>query len=450
VGDWLEHSNQWGQHATGIFVRRKFKQLSEVIARSKQVFTPIGAKYNEQKSEWIMPGGARLLFRYLERDSDAMEYQGHSYTRVYVEEATNFPFPDPIDKLRATLRTTKEGLQVGLRLTGNPGGPGHLWVKKRYIDPDPAGWKIIVEKFMNPFTHQEMELERVFIPSKLSDNEACMRNDPLYAARLQQQGSKQLVEAWLLGLWDIIDGAFFSEWDSVKHVLPYEWLQRIPPHSYCYRSFDWGYAKPFSCGWYVMSDGTWGLPRGALVKIDEWYGCTEKPNTGLRLDAGAVAEGIKARDEALERRYGLRVRSGVADPAIFIKDGGPSIAEEFMKRGVIFSRADNKRVPGWVQLRTRLVGDAEGPQLYFMETCDDTIRTLPTLQHEEKNLEDLDTDGEDHAADETRYACMARPVVRDKSKAQGILMPKLPGQLTFNDLLAMNRKKRLMAEAERA
>jgi hypothetical protein len=144
IGDWLDHSARYGENAIGIFVRRKLTQLSEVIARTKQLFKLLGAKYNEQQKTWTMANGARLKFVYLEKDSDAEEYQGHSYTRVYVEEVTNFPTSGPIDKLRATLRSGA-GVPVGMRLTGNPGGAGHNWVKKRYIDPDPRGYKIITE-----------------------------------------------------------------------------------------------------------------------------------------------------------------------------------------------------------------------------------------------------------------------------------------------------------------
>src|SRR5688572_4057934 len=142
IGDWLNHSSIYGENAIGLFVRRKLTQLSEVIARTKQLFSKLGGRYNEQKKEWTMPNGARLKFAYLERDSDAEEYQGHNYTRVYVEEATNFPFPEPIMKLKATLRSTS-GVPCGMRLTGNPGGPGHHWVKARYIDPNPRGYEVL-------------------------------------------------------------------------------------------------------------------------------------------------------------------------------------------------------------------------------------------------------------------------------------------------------------------
>lgn len=443
LGDWLLHSSQYGEHAAGVFFRRTYRQLSEVIARSKVLFGRLGAVWNEQRSEWTMPNGARLLFRHLERDSDAENYQGHNYTRVYIEEATNFPTPSPINKLRATLRSPA-GIPVGLRLTGNPGGPGHAWVKKRYIDPAPQGYVPIKETFKNPFTGEQTVLERIFIPSRVIDNPRI--DQAQYIAQLQQTGSKQLVDAWLLGKWDIVEGAFFIEFDPERHVLPAEWIGRIPRNSYIFRAFDWGYAKPFSVGWYAVSDGSWGLPVGALLRFQEWYGSTGTPNEGLKLDAGLVAEGIKERDNQLTRLYGFVVRRGVADPSIFIRDGGPSIMETMSRAGVFWQRADNKREPGWQQVRRRLVGTAGKPMLYFTENCEDVIRTLPTLQHDERDPEDLDTDGEDHAADELRYACMSRPIVIDTTPKIEIPFPRPPGQYTFADLLARAKAKRLQEE----
>ena len=142
------------------------------------------------------------LFAYLERDSDAEEYQGHNYTRVYVEEVTNFPSPAPIDKLRATLRSGS-GVPVGMRLTGNPGGAGYNWVKKRYIDPAPRGYKLLTEECEIELDGEKrmVSLDRVFIPSKIGDNQLLMRNDPTYILRLRQSGSEALVKAWLEGNW---------------------------------------------------------------------------------------------------------------------------------------------------------------------------------------------------------------------------------------------------------
>lgn len=405
LGDWLQHQNLYGEYAIGKFFRRKRTQLSEVIARSKQLFRPLGAKYNENKSEWLFPNGARLGFSYLERDADAENYQGHSYTRVYIEEVTNFPSPGPINKLRATLRSAA-GVPVGMRLTGNPGGPGHNWVKARYIDPCPKGYKILEEEEELEVAgiQTTVKIARVFIPSKLRDNQLLFQNDPSYVLKLRQAGSEALVQAWLDGNWDIIDGAFFNEW-SPRHMLDTEdWLRRIPRSAPRFRAFDWGSAKPFSVGWYAISDGQWGLPRGALVKYREWYGA-KGPNIGLKMTADLVAKGIK------QRELGEKVRYGVADPSIFTRDGGPSIAETMAVNGCVWWRADNKREAGWAELRRRLVGGPDGPMLYFLDCCTDSIRTIPNLQHDATDLEDVDTEGEDHAGDETRYACMSRPFI---------------------------------------
>lgn len=445
IGDWLEHSNTYGQWATGVFFRRKFKQLEQVVARTRQLFPQIGAKYNEQKAEWIMPGGASLKFRYLERDSDAQEYQGHSYTRVYVEEATNFPTPAPINLLRGTLRSA-QGVPVGMRLTGNPGGPGHHWVKARYITPDPRGWKILQEEFVG-MQGEKLILERVFIPSKISDNALLYVNDPYYIARLRQAGSEALVKAWLEGDWDLVDGAFFDCWQAGKHILPAAiWEKRISRYALRFRSYDHGYAKPFSVGWYAVSDGTWGLPEGSLIKYREWYGSDGKPNNGLRLTVDLVAKGVISREWIPDPDDGQLVREpvqyGVADPSIFVRDGGPSIMETQLANGVSWRRADNKRIPGWAEMRRRLVGVNGRPLLYFLSTCDDSIRTIPTLQCDETDPEDLDTEGEDHAADETRYACMSRPWTEFEPAEETVQYPKLPSEMTINELIAARSERR--------
>lgn len=446
IGDWLQHSALYGEHAIGVFVRRKLTQLSEVIARTKQIFPKLGAKYQEQQKTWTMANGARLKFVYLERDSDAEEYQGHSYTRIYIEELTNFPSPAPINKLRATLRSGA-GVPCGMRLTGNPGGPGHNWVKARYIDPAPEGYKVITEETELELDGQKItvSLDRVFIPSKLGDNTLLIRNDPTYVLRLRQSGSEQLVKAWLNGDWSIVDGAFFDEFSEELHVRDAALARYIPRNWLRFRAFDWGSAKPFSVGWYTLVGEDWepstGLffPRGALIKYQEWYGA-RGPNVGVKMLATAVADGIWEREKDLLPRY------GVADPAIFIRNGGPSIAEDMAVHRCTWRPADNKRMAGWEQLHKRLKGENGLPMLYLLDNCADTIRTLPVLQHDERNSEDLDTDGEDHAADETRYAVMSRPWQPRPIPVAGNGLPKLPGQFTFNELVERSRRRRIAEE----
>ena len=448
IGDWLQHSSLYGDAAIGIFFRRKLVQLMEVVARTKQLFPKLGAKYNEQQKTWTMPNGARLKFAYLERDSDAEEYQGHNYTRVYVEEVTNFPSPDPINKLRATLRSGS-GVPCGMRLTGNPGGAGHNWVKRRFIDPNPRGFQLITDdtEIEVDGVKQVVKLDRVFIPSKISDNLLLMRNDPTYILRLKQSGSAALVQAWLEGNWDIIDGAFFDEWDENTHVLSsHAFMPLMRPDWLRFRAFDWGSYRPFSVGWYILPDRdiTFGeviIPKGAMIKYREWYG-SQGPNKGLKMTADLVAQGI------VRQEQGERIRYGVADPAIYIRDGGPSIGETMALHRCMWRRADNKRKAGAEMLRQRLVGVDGRPMLYFLDCCEDTIRTLPTLQHDDKDPEDVDTEAEDHAYDETRYAVMSRPWVPRPAVPAGNGLPKLPSEMTITDLVDKLRDKRLAKEAD--
>lgn len=470
LGEWLSHSAAYGENAIGLMVRRTYKQLVETIERSRVIYSPLGAKLSDDM--WRFPNGARLRFAYLERDADADNYLGHSYTRVYVEEITSFPNERPIMKLMATLRSGK-GVPCGFRATGNPGGIGHHWVKKRYIDHAPLGWKITKQIFKNPLTGEEIERDRVFIPSKVQDNKFLGTE---YVANLQMSGSPSLVKAWLEGDWNVIEGAFFPEFSIEKHVIaPFA----IPEHWLRFRSMDWGSASPFSVGWWAVAGDTHipgqavdirvargsqerdsnftpqhegeperiirALPRGALVRYREWYGA-DKQGHGLKLTAEEIAEGIKAKEINDPKDS---IVYGVLDPAAFSSDGGPSIAERMARTGVWFRHADNRRVArigaigGWDQVRQRLNGDDENPMIYFFSTCTDSIRTLPALQHDPDRAEDVDTESEDHAPDEIRYACMSRPYIKDlqKTERSRILSVGPMNEVTLEDLFESNENQ---------
>ena len=390
--------------------------LDDAIERSKEIYTKIGAQWHDQKKTWTFPNGARLRFRPLERTSDADKYQGQNITDACVEEAGQYPESAPIDRLNGVLRSAY-GVPTQLILTGNPGGAGQQWIKARYVDPCSDGYRVLVRKLPNGSEHKY-----VFIPSLLEHNRRLMEVDSDYVNRLYLVGSPKLVDAWLRGNWMAIEGAFFDCWSSEHVIRPFE----IPDDWMRFRSGDWGSAKPFSIGWWaVASDDTktpdgW-IPRGAMVRYREWYGAAKDtqgqtmPNQGLKMHAEMVGSGIKQREKDEHIDY------GVMDPSAFAKDGGPSIVD---RMGVFFRRADNKRVGtkgaigGWDQMRARLEGEDFGepmytrPMIYCFNTCVDSIRTIPALQHDETRPEDLDTDMEDHAADEWRYACMSRPYVK--------------------------------------
>jgi len=458
LGDWLSHSAKYGADAIGLMVRRKRTELMETYERAKQIYKPLGFKFVDAGSDshvCTAPNGARLRFAYLEHDSDAEGYQGHSYTRVYVEEIGNFPNPGPVMKLMATLRSAK-GVPCGFRATGNPGGPGHQWVKARYIDPSPRGWKVIPTEFTNPFTGEKVIKERIFIPGRITDH-TLLGND--YVANLQMSGSPELVRAWLEGDWNVIAGAFFPEFSADKHITE---PMKLPEHWQRFRACDWGSAKPFSVGWYAVSEGELKqFPRGALIKYREWYGMQDgQPNVGLKLTAEEVAEGIIERDD---RGYEFKWPHSVIDPSAFQENGGPSIAERMLvhtKKRVAWRAADNKRVSargamgGWDQLRARLKGEDDRPMLYFFSTCVHTIRTLPALQHDDKKAEDVNSDGEDHAPDETRYACMSRPFLKrpaptDVPTEQALLNASIQNQ-TMGALMKRHLSKKSKERSEMA
>jgi hypothetical protein len=258
----------------------------------------------------------------------------------------------------------------------------------------------------------------MFIPSRIQDN-AYLRGSKQYIAMLKSAGSEELVKAWLEGDWDVVAGAYFDCWRRERHVIkPFT----IPRHWLRFRAFDWGSARPFCVGWYAVSAGDHEMiPRGALVKYREWYGA-KAPNVGLKMDAEDVAKGIK------EREKGEAIKYGVADPSCWKVDGGPSIAERMdMSHGVKFIK----------------VGEDNQPMIYWFHTCVDSIRTIPLLQHDEKRLEDIDTEMEDHAGDETRYACMSRPwVPADQKKVD----PIYPDQLPINELIKYHAKQRSVSK----
>ncbi len=413
-------ADRYGLHQKGIFFRRELPQLEAAIERCKDIYLPLGWSWAEQKKTFTHPNGATLKFRPLERDSDAEKYMGHDYTDIYFEELTNYPDPRPVNKLRATLRSGA-GVPCQFHATCNPGGPGHNWVKARYIDPCPSGYEVLTDKDGN---------ERVFIPAKLTDNLELLTADPGYVGRLRQAGSEQLVKAWLNGDWSIVEGAFFDCWSDKNVIRPFE----VPEHWLRFRSFDWGSARPFSVGWWAVASDDYlhnasRIRRGAMVRYREWYGCKKgEPNVGLKLSKEAVAQGILAKEQE-----GEKIAYSVADPAIFAEDGGPSIAETHGNEGIYWQKADNKRIArygspgGWDEMRQRIIGtrsveddgtilDDGEPMIFTFQTCTDSIRTIPVLQHDPNRAEDVDTNAEDHAADEWRYACMSRPWIKKEPK----------------------------------
>jgi len=406
------------------------------------------------KDEIRFWNGSKIYLCHCKDPKDIYKYQGAEMHLLLIDELTHFT-EDMYRFLRNRVRMV--GVDVPEKWQGrfpriicgaNPGNIGHLWVKQTFVEGQP------------PFAIRELPaadggMRRQRIPARLEDNPSMAEDDPGYEGRLEGLGSETLVRAMRWGDWSIIEGVFFDCW--------HDWVLRggiirpfkIPDWWLRFRSHDWGSARPFSVGWWAVAGedfqhGKILIPRGALIRTREWYGAKRDEqgntvaNTGLKMTAKAVGRGIVERTPK-----GHEISYTVADPAIFAKDGGPSIMERLMEGGVKnIRRADNRRVSnrgamgGWDMLRERFIGEAfDGdirPMLYMFDACREAIRTIPALQHDEARPEDLDTGAEDHVADEIRYACMSRPYARPKPDGARAV----DATPTFGDRLSKHLKLR--------
>ena len=357
--------------------------------------------------------GAKIHLCHCKDEKHRFNYHGAEIHVLLVDELTHFS-----DRIYRYLRGRVRAVGLGklppefagrfprILACSNPGNIGHQYVKAAFIDPR-APFEI------EWASDDEGGMLRQFVPSKLADNPHMEADDPEYRQRLRGMGTA-LARALEEGDWNVVEGAYFDGWNQAMVIRPFKW----PDHWFKLRSFDWGSARPWSHGWWVVASepcihpGGFVIPKGAMIRVAELYGGdADKPNTGWKWKIGRVAAAIK------ERAPFPREDDAVADPAIFAEDGGPSIAEQLREHGVDFRRADNSRAPGWEQLRDRMVGEDGRPMIYCFDTCAHSIRTIPALQHDEARPEDLNSDQEDHCADEWRYAAMSRPYTRPKPAA---------------------------------
>ena len=370
------------------------------------------AVYNDGKKQISFPNGSRILFRYLENEKDAMRFQGTEVDVLFVDEATQ-QSESRMEKLRACVRGVN-AFPKRIYFTCNPGGEGHAWVRRLFID--------------RAFHEGEEPEEHSFIQALVTDNRALMEKNPDYVRQLKSLPPK-LRDAWLYGSWEIFEGQFFADFRTepdrraaAEHgcTLTGEelreqgrWCHVIRPFDLAagprrgwsiLRSYDFGYGKPFSCAWWAVDH------EGVLYRVLELYGCTETPNEGLRWTPDRQFQEIARIEREHPWLRGRRIE-GVADPAIWDASRGESIAETAARCGVYFVPGDNKRIPGWMQCHYRLQFDEEGrSRMYVFDNCRAFIRTIPLLEFAQTEPEDLNTEQEDHVADEWRYICMSRPV----------------------------------------
>ena len=391
-------------HFRGLLIRRTTEELRELISVSKQLYPQAipNIRFMERDKTWVAPSGATLWMSYLDRDDDVTRYQGQAFSWIGFDELTQWGSPYPFDYMRSRLRTAKgSGLDLYQRATSNPGGAGHSWVKKMFIDPAPHNtsfWATDLETgqiLQMPKGHSQEGkplFKRRFIPATLFDN-PYLAEDGMYEANLlslPEYQRKQLLE----GNWDVNEGAAFPEWNRQIHVVePYN----IPNSWTKFRACDYGYGSHTGVVWLAVT------PSEQLVVYRELY--------ASRVLATDLADMVL---EA-EQEDGT-IRYGVLDSSLWHKRGdtGPSLAEQMIIKGCRWrpsDRSKGSRIAGKNEIHRRLQVDefTEEPRIVFFNTCTNIISQLPSIPLDKNNSEDVDTKAEDHLYDALRYGVMTRP-----------------------------------------
>jgi len=410
IGRHIRGVEKYGNHWNGLILRRKFKEFAELRRRWDELIAaglPAERIGGDQQTNYVRfpkHGNAQIVMTAVQRAEMLDAFQSQQFTEISLEEAPNFPFIDRMmDKLKGSLRSP-HGVPCRFFLTGNPGGPGANIIKYMFIKPDPEG--------LGKPQIDEEEWSSVFIKSTLDDNPILCENDPGYVKRLKAIKDTALREAWLNGNWDVFIGQAFDF--TQRHI-----IKPIPVPQYVpvYMTFDWGYGAPFSVGWW------WVDSDGRIYRFSEWYGWNGKPNQGLRITDSEIAKGIIEREKKLG--ISARVLKRYAGHDCFNKKPsyekggqGPSTYEEFKKLGLNLTKIFPDRAVKMKQFRERLLipSDDSMPMMVVYDTCHRFIEMIPSLCLDEENIEQLDTDQEDHVYDEGALMCLARPIgVQDEA-----------------------------------
>jgi hypothetical protein len=456
----------YGEFWRGVIFDREYKNLDDLISKSKRWFRQFGdgAKFISSAShlKWVWPTGEELWFRVMKKEQDYWNYHGQEFPMIGWNELTKYPTDELYDMAMSLNRSSfvphinlvdgPNGTKIELPeiplvvlSTTNPYGVGHNWVKQKFIDVAKPGEVVYITKdVFNPRTQQRENITKtqVRIFGSYKENKFL---SPEYILELESIKDPNKKRAWLWGDWDITSGGMFDDVWSTEHNIVDDF--QIPHSWKIFRSFDWGSSAPFSVGWWAQSDGSdIVLPggvykstvRGDLFRIAEWYGWNGSPNKGLLMLATQVSKGIVER----EMKMGIsdRVKPGPADNSIHDTQNGMCIAVDMarkvningkMHKGVLWSRSDKSpgsRKNGWEMMRNAIYNaqpEAEGlprenPGLFVFRSCQDGfIRTVPSLPRSTKDLDDVDTESEDHAGDEVRYVILSNRSLFGSDKTTG-------------------------------
>lgn len=407
-----------------LLIRRTFKQLQEIMDRAQIWYPSLGGEWNGQSSRWTFKNGSRITMGHCHHEGSKYNYQGHEYHFMGFDQLEQFTQSQYL-YLLAQQRTSDPSLYCYVRSTANPGGVGHGWVKRRFID--------LGDRQLHIDTKSKST--RMFVYSSLDENPSLMVNDPTYVDRLALGGDAQY-RAFRFGDWDSFEGQFFTMWRREQHVIlpfsmPQQWKRAI--------SLDYGYSAPSSVHWWATD------PNNRSIAYKELY--------QERLTYSDLAGEILERTDCKREKIGYLV----ADPAIWSDishhkgemrgETGYEVMQKIFNEHsahcgcdpIRIIKADNDRVNGWIRMREMLAVGQDGiPGVQAFSNCVNLIRTLPEQIHDETRVEDLNTNGEDHAVDDVRYFLMSRPVAADKP-------PPLPTETTiFWDKVRTDQKRAAM------
>lgn len=461
----------YGAFWRGLIIDTEYKHLADIVTQSKRFFNAFddGAEFKEsaQEYKWVWPTGEQLLFRHAKKVSDYDDFHGHEYPSLNWNELTKHTTAALYEKMMSVNRSSfisylhtahkkvksnvlnavkgEDGIyrvyetSNGLPLppiplevfsTTNPSGPGHNWVKKKFINRASAGevFRDVVKVF-DPRTKEDIDVVKtqVHIFGSWREN---IYLDPQYIAELETISEPNLRRAWLYGDWDVTAGGAIDDlWDSNIHLLPSDF--KVPAFWHVDRSFDWGSTEPFHVAWWAeangeemrLSDGRIFCPvAGSLIMFAEWYGCEKDKdgaylsNKGLKLSAKKIAEGIRDREIEM-MRMGIckkQPKAGPADNQIRnVNDVSNDTTELAMSKiGIRWTESDKS--PGSNAIGLQLLRDrlesavtGEGKAIYFVRKCAATVDLLPPMPRDEKKPDEVDRNYEKHCFDSTKYRILA-------------------------------------------
>lgn len=368
-----------------LLLRRTLKELRENHVLQFQKLLRGIATYKDSTKEFIFSNGSRIVLGYCDNEKDVLQYQGQAYEVIVLEEATmftEFQFQSLTESNRMS-GNLKASFIPRMYFTCNPGGVGHAWVKRLFIDKD--------------YKESETPEDYLFIPAQVFENKYLMENDPQYVKTLENLPEDRK-QAMLYGNWDVFDGQFFREFNRNVHVIePFTILE------------EWNR--------YIAID--YGLDMFAVLFIavdtkGKAYVYNEIYKSNLIVSEARQVLKSYMRDKKYKDIY--------APPDLWNRnrDTGKSTFELFYDGGLMFTKASNDRVAGWLNVkewlkvkkaRNEQTGELkEESNLKIFSNCTNLIRCLPQLQYDDKNPNDVATEPHEitHITDALRYFCTMR------------------------------------------